>query len=339
MKAVQILEHGNLDVLKINDIKIPKCLSNKILINIKASAINHLDIWVRNGLPGLPIPLPLIMGSDGAGTIVEIGSNITDFNVGDNVVIQPGTFNSTSSNMSENYLNSYGILGETSDGTQAEYILLSKNNIHLMSSHLSFEEAASMQLVFMTSYQMIVERAKLLKDETILIYGATSGVGSAAIQIAKDIGAKVISTVGNHSKEKYAYDMGSDYVFIHDDDLNNNINSVVGKNPVNVVFEHTGLKTWKNSLRVLAKGGRIVTCGSTTGAIVEIDLRHLFMKQQTILGSTMASIKSFNAVMKKINSQKYTPFIDKIFDLKEVKHAHSRMENRDHFGKIVLSHI
>jgi len=339
MKAIQIHSHGNIDVLKINQLDEPKCSNDKILVHVKACALNHLDIWVREGLPGLPINLPLIMGSDASGTIVEVGSKIKNFNSGDNVVVQPGTFNLTSEsvkNNKENYSSSYGILGETSNGTQSEYILLNKENVHKMPPHLSFIEASSMQLVFMTSYQMIVERAKLLKDEIILIYGATSGVGSAAIQIAKEIGSTVISTVGTTEKIDHAYEMGSDYVYIHDDKLLLNIKQLVGKKGVDVVFEHVGSDTWDTSMKTLAKGGRIVTCGSTTGSTVNIDLRFLFMKQQTIMGSTMANISSFNSVMDKINNKKYKPFIDKVFMFDDVKKAHLRMENRNHYGKIVL---
>jgi len=339
MKAVRIHEHGNVDVLKTEDINKPSCNNNQIRIKVKACSINHLDIWVRNGLPGLPIKLPLILGSDASGTIDKVGKNIKDYSIGDNVVIQPGTFNVSSPHVidgNENYSSTYGILGETSNGVQAEYITLNSENINLMADHLSFEEAASMQLVFMTSYQMIIKRAKLTKNESILIYGATSGVGSAAIQISKDIGANVITTVGNKNKIDYALQMGADYVFLHDENLINNIKTITDGKGVDVVFEHIGKKTWNYSLKVLNIGGRIVTCGSTTGALVNIDLRYLFMKQQTILGSTMSNIESFLGVMNKIKDKKYKPFIDKIYNFDDIRDAHLRMENRKNFGKIII---
>ena len=206
MKAIQIHQHGNVEVLKVQDIDEPIAEKNFVKIKIKACALNHLDIWVRKGIPGLPINLPLILGSDGAGEIVEIGKNISKYSIGDDIVIQPGTFNDNCINVKngrENYSKSYGILGETEDGVQAEYVILKESNVHLMPKHLNYIEASSMQLVFMTSYQMICNRAKLLSHETILIYGATSGIGSAAIQISKDIGANVISTVGNNNKIVY----------------------------------------------------------------------------------------------------------------------------------------
>jgi len=339
MKSIRIHSHGGPEVLSIDDIDKPKCTKNKVLLKIQACALNHLDIWVREGLPGLPIKLPLIMGSDASGKVIEIGKNIKKTNVGDEVVVQPGTFDlncDKSKNGLENYSSTYGILGETSNGTQAEYILLDEQNISLKPGHLTHIEACSMQLVFMTSYQMIVERAKLKSSENILIYGATSGVGSAGIQIAKDIGSTGISTVGSNDKEDYAYKMGSDHVLIHDNSLNTNLKKILGNKKIDVVFEHIGSKTWSNSMKILSIGGRIVTCGSTTGSIVNIDLRHLFMKQQSILGSTMGSINSFTSVMKKINEKKYHPFIDKIFQFKDIKLAHQRLENRSQFGKIIM---
>ena len=339
MKAIRIHSHGCSDVLKVDNLNIPKCTENHILVNVKACSLNHLDIWVREGLPGLPIKLPLIMGSDASGTVMEVGKNIKNFTVGDDVKVQPGTFDENCNSVIqglENYSPTYGILGETSDGTQAEYILLKETNLALKPKHLSFVEASSMALVFMTSYQMIVERAKLKKTDMILIYGATSGVGSAAIQIAKDIGATVVSTVGDNNKIDYAYNMGWDHVLLHDEFLSDNLKKYLQKRKFNVVFEHVGSATWNNSLKFLAIGGRLVTCGSTTGANVNIDLRHLFMKQQTILGSTMGNISSFNSVVDKISSEVYRPFIDDIFDFDKIKDAHKKLEERSQCGKIVI---
>ena len=306
---------------------------------MEACSINHLDIWVRQGIPGLKLPLPLILGSDGSGVIVEIGSNITTFEVGDEIIVQPGTYDKKCDMVrrgKENFSKSYGILGETEDGVQAEYVILDPINVYLKPKHLSFIEAASMPLVFMTSYQMLIERAKLQENEIVLVYGATSGVGMAAIQIAKDIGAKIIATVGNQNKIKYAENLGADYVINHS--KSNMVEKIkkIAPNGVNVVFEHIGPDTWLNSLRVLSIGGRIVTCGATTGNNVSIDLRHLFMKQQTIMGSTMGSVSTFKKVLEKMNDKVYLPFIDKVYNFKDIREAHLRMENRKHFGKIIL---
>ena len=339
MKAVRIHEHGGINVLQVDEVDQPICTSDKIKVKIKATALNHLDLWVREGLPVINIPLPLTMGSDASGEIVEVGKNINKYAVGDNVIIQPGTFDLSCDmvlNGKENYSTTYGILGETENGVQSEYIVLPEINVSKMSEHLSFEEAASMQLVFMTSYQMLVTRGKLLENEFILIYGATSGIGSASIQIAKDIGAKIITTVGSDEKMDFAYKLGADFVLNHSNDLVAEISKITNQSGVDIICEHIGKKTWNQSMKVLRKGGRIVTCGSTTGPLISIDLRHLFMKQQTIMGSTMASIDTFNKVLDKIKLKKYKSFIDKVYIFDEVKNAHKRMEDRKNSGKIVL---
>ena len=341
MKTIIIKEHGSIDVLNTISEPEPECPPDRIKINIKASSLNHLDIWVRNGIPGLNIPLPLIMGSDASGIIVEIGENLisSDYFINQDVVIQPGTFNVSyldSENKKENYSSSYGILGETENGVQSEYVLLKPENIYPKPKHLSFEEAASMPLVFMTSYQMLVERAEIKKSDIVLIYGGTSGIGMAAIQIAKDIGATVITTVGNSEKMSFVEKLNPDYIFNHqEDNLYKKIKNISSRG-VDIVFEHIGPSTWEQSIRVLAIGGKIVTCGATTGNIVSIDLRYLFMKQQSILGSTMGSLSTFKNVFDKINDKKYQPYIDKVYAFEDIKKAHTRMENRKHFGKIIL---
>ena len=340
MKSIQITEHGNPDVLKVVEIDEPSCPSDKIKIKIKACGINHLDIWVRKGLKNIRFSFPHILGSDGSGTIVETGDSVKQFMQGDDVVIQPGTFSNSCNFVKEgkeNYSNNYGILGETESGVQSDYVVLDPINVHKKASHLSFEQAAGMQLVFMTAHQMLVKRAELQQHETVLIYGGASGVGSAAIQIVKDIGATVIATVGDKSKINYAYEMGADYVILHNEGkIKNLISDVCDKKGVDVVFEHIGLATWKDSLKVLNKGGRIVTCGATTGNLVELDLAHLFIKQQSILGSTMADMSTFTSVMEKINNKIYKPFVDRIFNFNDVKNAHIRIENRKQMGKVIL---
>jgi len=339
MKLITIRDHGNADVLNVVSKPEPTCPPDKIKINIKACSLNHLDIWVRNGIPGLNIPLPLVMGSDASGTIVEIGSNINhlEYSLNQDVVIQPGTFDAASiGSEKENYSSSYGILGETEDGVQSEYVLLKPENIYPKPKHLSFEEAASIPLVFMTSYQMLIERAKIRENDLVLIYGGTSGIGMAAIQIAKDVGCTVITTVGNDEKMDFVKKLNPDYIVNHHEhNLYKKIRNIT-KRGVDVVFEHIGPSTWQDSMKVLAIGGRIVTCGATTGNNVSIDLRHLFMKQQSILGSTMGSLSTFKNVISKVNEKKYSPYVDSIYSFDEIKEAHIRMEDRKHFGKIVV---
>ena len=341
MKAVRIYEHGGLDKLIYDNLPHPDCPPDKVKINIKASSLNHLDIWVRNGLPGIAIPLPMILGSDGSGTIVEVGSDIDKFKKGEDVVIQPGTFCRNCQHCKqgrENYCLEYGILGETKNGTQAEFLVIDPANIHPKPDHLNYVEAASMPLVFMTAYQMLIKRAKLLPSETALIYGGTSGIGSAAIQISRELGAQVIATAGNDEKCEFSKEIGADHVVNHiRDNWVEDVKNITGENGVNVVFEHIGASTWKQSLRVLSKGGRIVTCGATTGVNVNVNLAHLFIKQQSILGSTMGSIPTYKEVMEKINQEKYIPTVDQVFPMGDIRHAHEYMENRQQMGKVVVA--
>ncbi len=340
MKAVRIHKHGELNKLIYDDIPEPVIKPGKIKIQIKATSINHLDIWVRIGLPRLPVPLPIILGSDGAGTIIEIGSEIDEYNVGDDVLIQPGTFCRECQHCKsgkENYCLEYGILGETENGTQAEYVVLDPANVHLKADHLTYEEAASMPLVFMTAYQMLIKRAQLQSSDSVLVYGGSSGVGSAAIQICRELGANVIATAGNDEKCEYSEKMGANHTVNHNQDhWLDEIKNITNQSGVNVVFEHIGPATWSQSLIILAKGGRIVTCGATTGASVRINLAHLFMKQHSILGSTMSDIQSFNEVMNKISEQKYTPIVDKIFPMEDIRLAHEYIEERRQIGKVIV---
>ena len=337
MKAVRFHQFGSPDVLQIDEIEEPFCKPNELKINIRASGINHLDIWVRKGLPW--IKFPWILGSDGAGVITEIGSEISDWKIRDEVVIHPGYSCEECkhcNNGNENYCSNYGILGESCNGLQQEYICLKSDQITKKPNHLSFDEIASMPLVFMTSWQMLIERANLLNDEWVLIYGGTSGVGAAAIQIAKHIGANVVATVGSDEKMDFAKSMGADFVVKHSNsDWVKDVKSI-NKN-FDVIFEHVGQKTWDKSMSLLAKGGRVVTCGATTGFKVEIDLRHLFFKQQSILGSTMGNFNNFQLIMDKIQNGNFKPFVDSVFPIEDVAKAHQKIENREHIGKVVLS--
>ncbi|MDP6852441.1 MAG: zinc-binding dehydrogenase [Candidatus Marinimicrobia bacterium] len=340
MKAVQIESHGGVDVLEIADIPTPVITPDKVLVKVEASSINHLDIWVRKGFPGITLPMPLILGSDAAGIVVESGKNVPKYTSGDEVIIQPGTYCGNCKycdSQRENYCQSYGVLGETQNGVQGEYILLHPDNLHPKPKALSFTEAASMPLIFMTAHQMLVRRAELTRNDIILIYGGTSGVGGAAIQIAKDIGAEIIATVGSDEKMEFAYAMGANIVINHSHaDWYKEVKSHIGKNAVDVIFEHIGSATWEHSLRLLAKGGRIVTCGATTGNEVSLNLTHLFIKQHSVLGSTMSDILTFKSVMEKISNGIYTPFVDKVFSADEIQEAHVYIEERKHMGKVVV---
>ena len=340
MKAVRIYEHGGMDKLIYDDLPQPVCTVDKVKIHIKASALNHLDIWVRMGLPGRPLDLPIILGSDGSGTIVEVGADIKNYHIGDDVLIQPGSFCRKCKNCSngkENYCLEYSILGENKNGIQAEYVVLDPNNIYTKPDQLSYEEAASMPLVFMTAYQMLIKRAKLQSNEKVLVYGGASGIGSAAIQICRELGAQVIATAGNDDKCEYSKKIGAHHVVNHNqDNWINKVKNITCQKGVDVVFEHIGSVTWDKSLQILSKGGRIVICGATTGPDVKINLAHLFIKQHSILGSTMGSMPAFKEVMHKIEMGQYLPMVDKVFAMEDIRNAHKYIENRKQMGKVVV---
>ncbi len=337
MKAARIHSNGGTDVIQVENIPKPQLQSDQVCIQLKAAALNHLDIWVRKGIPGTQFPL--ILGSDGAGIICQTGKNVKKFTSGDRVVIQPLVYCGNCSHClggRENLCHQFGILGESTDGTNCEYIVLDENKIEPKPPGLSFEESAAFPLIGQTAYQMLVKRAKIQPNEVVLVWGASSGVGHMAVQIAKAKGAKVIATAGSKEKCLFAADLGADLVLDHyHDDIPDAIKSFSGK--VDVVFEHVGSSTWETSMRVLIRGGRLVTCGATTGHNVSLDLRHLFFKQQSILGSTMGDANSFIEVIKMINEGTIKPKVDKIYSLDDIHSAHKYLEKSNQIGKVVIS--
>lgn len=338
MKAVRIHQHGGLDVLKYEDIPISEITENQCLVKIEAAALNHLDIWVRKGFPG--IPLPMIMGSDGAGIVEKVGTNISDISIDDRVLIQPLTYCGTCrwcKQNKENYCEKWGIFGENQDGTQCEYMAINADHLHIIPSGMSFEEAAAFPLVAETAYAMLIDRANIQKGETVFVWGASSGVGSMAIQIAKAMGCKVLTTVGNVKKRDFAEKLGADIIVnYNDDNISKIVKEFTDQHGVDVVVEHVGTKTWETSLRILGKGGRIVTCGATTGSEAKFDIRRLFYKQQSILGSTMGNVKSLDSALKMYKNGDIKPIVDKCFKMSEIRKAHEYLENGNKMGKVIV---
>ena len=340
MKAVRIHNHGDISELKWESIPKPRLNKSgyEILVRIVASSINHLDIWVRKGIPG--VPLPLILGSDGAGIVESCGNKVSEFNPGDEVIVQPLTFCGTCDqclNGLENYCSKMGILGKTMNGTQCEYLKLNSFQLRQKPPHLSFPDAAAFSLVTQTAYAMLVKRAKIKPGETVFIWGAGSGVGSMAIQIAHYFGCDVYAAAGTDEKVSMAKKLGAEKAWNYKNtDLGLMIKKNTGNRGIDVVFEHVGLKTWDISKRILATGGRLVTCGATTGFEVSIDLRHLFMKQQSILGSTMSDMQTFDEMLSLINENVIYPVVDRIIPMEEVKDAHEYIETSGPVGKVVL---
>ena len=338
MKAVRIHEHGGTEVLVWEEVSVPVIKPDQALVQIKAAALNHLDIWVRRGIPG--ISLPMILGSDAAGIIKEVGREESDFIVGDEVIINPLLFCGKCEaciDGRENECPFIGIFGESTDGTNCEFIAVNERNLRKKPDNIDFESAASFPLAGQTAYQMLINRAKTKDNDTVLIWGSSSGVGSFGLQIAKSIGCKVIATGGTTAKCKQAIELGADISLNHyEDDILGAVKDITNGRGVDVVFEHSGARTWDVSMKILGKYGRVVTCGATTGSKVSIDLRYIFFKQQSIIGSTMGNVQALDAVIELVKTYKIKPIVDKIFSMEKIADAHKYLENSNQFGKVVL---
>jgi NADPH:quinone reductase-like Zn-dependent oxidoreductase len=341
MKAIVFEKHGGPDVLRYVDAPDPVAHANEVLIRVKACALNHLDLWVRRGLPGVAIPLPHIPGSDVAGEVAEIGAGVTTVRPGQKVVLAPGvTCGKCPACISghDNRCRSFTNLGYMIDGGCAEFVKVPEVNCLLYPENLSWEEAASIPLVFQTAWHMLLVRAELQPGEDVLILGAGSGVGTAAIQIAKFFGAKVIATAGTPEKLAKASELGADYVINHKaQKIREEVRRITNKRGVDVVFEHVGTATWDDSLASLAYAGRLVTCGATTGYDAKLDLRALFAKQLSLLGSYMGTKSDLHSVMRLVATGRFRPIVDRTFPLKEAAAAHEYLESGAQFGKVVLA--
>lgn len=340
MKAIQFHQHGGTDVLVYEEVPTPKPGPNQVLIRVRAASINHLDIWVRNGIPAFPIPLPHIPGSDASGLVEEVGEGVTGFKRGDPVVISPGLscFQCQAClSGDDNLCDQYSILGAGSKGTYAEFTVVPARNLVSKPLEITYEEAAAFPLVYLTSWHMLMSRAHLTPGDDLLVLGAGSGIGSAAVQIGKLIGARVIGTVGSEEKLPKAKDLGVDLALNHsEEDIKAKVMEFTDGRGVDVVFEHVGPASWQTSMNVLAKKGRIVTCGATTGPEVSIDLRFLYMKKLEILGSIMGTRAELLRISQLVSEKKLKPVIDSVHPLEEAEAAQDLMEQRKIFGKLVL---
>ena len=340
MKAVFLETHGGPEVLKYGDLPDPKPKANEILVKIHAVALNHLDLWIRKGMPHLKHTYPLILGSDIVGTVIERGLEASEVALEQKVLIHPalscGRCEACSSGW-DNLCSQYKIFGEHVSGGYCEFISVPKQNILPFPQKLSFAEAACIPLVFLTAWQMLVVRAKIKPGQVVVIHGAGSGVGSAGIQIAKLFGATVITTAGSDEKLQKAKELGADYgINYQKENFLERVSKIAGKYGVDVVFEHVGKAMWEASLQCLKWGGVLVTCGATSGFDVKLDLRHVFFRQIQILGSTMGSRANQFDILKHIESGKLKPILDKTFPLEAATEAHRYLEEFHQFGKVVL---
>lgn len=340
MKAVLLYEHGDVDKLRYEDTETPACGAKDVLVRVKACALNHLDVWVRKGLPSLRLKYPHILGSDIAGVVESAGSEVTHVKPGDKVVVNPGVSCGCCEACltgRDNFCPKYGIVGENMNGGYAEFVCVPQQNAAPMPDNLSFEEAASIALVFMTAWQMI-ERAQIKSGEWVLVHAAGSGVGSAAIQLAKLFGARVLTTASSDEKLEKAKSLGAEHgINYAKTDFSDEVRRLTGKRGADVILDHVGKDTFEKNIACMAWGGRMVLCGASTGLMAQTNLAYLFFKQLSILGSTMSSKSRIFPVLKLAQEGKIKPVIDSVFPLTEVKEAHKRMENRELFGKIVLT--
>ncbi len=331
MKAVFFEQHGGAEVLKYGSMPDPVPGDGEVLVQVKACALNHLDIWVRNGLPGISIPMPHILGADVSGVVA--GTNTR-------VILSPGQLPLKavpSFEGRDSYSPEFHIQGSQIQGGYAELIKVPKHWVIPVSEKYSFEEWAACPLASLTAYHMLVTRAALKKGETVLIHAGGSGVGSVAIQLAKYLGARVITTVGDPSKVARTQELGADHVVLYkSEDFSEAVKKITGGEGVDLVFEHIGPEVWQKSLICLKRGGRLVTCGATSGGKVEMELRIFFSKQLSVLGSYMGSFAELKAVLDLIEKGYIKPVVDKILPLKDAAEAHRRMEARHNFGKIIL---
>lgn len=316
MKAVRIHEDGGPDVLRYEDAPDPVPEPGEVLIRLRAASLNRLDLWIRKGLPS--VPKPRILGADGAGLDPD----------GRRVVINPGI----------EHGDRISVVGEHMDGTYAELIAVPRSNIYHLPDGISFEDAASFPLVFETVYRMLVTRAGLREGEWILVWGVGSGIGTAALQLGKALGGRVLATSSSDAKLERATELGADAVVNHETgDVVDAAREVTGGPGVDVVVEHVGEATWDTSLQAVRPHGRITVCGATTGPNPKAALHRIWWKQLTILGSTMGTREDFEGAYELVRSGKAKPIVDSVYPLADAAAAHERMESGEHFGKIVLT--
>lgn len=341
MRAVVLRSHGDVEVLREANLPEPLMGPEEVRIRVKAVALNHLDLWIRRGLPHLRHDYPHILGSDMAGEVLDWGPAVTGLVRGQKVLIHPALSCGVCEKcgLGQEFLcPRYRILGEHVRGGYAEQICVPAKNLLPFPEPLSFEEAACLPLVFLTAWQMLVEKAKIRPGLRVVIHGAASGVGSAGIQIAKLFGCTVITTAGSDEKLEKARALGADYAINYKkENFLDAVTRIGGKQSIDVVFEHVGKALWSESLLCLKWGGILVTCGATTGAEVTTDLRQVFFRQLQILGSTMGARGSQFEILRHVQAGRLKPVLDRVFALSEAREAHRHLEAGEMFGKVVLA--
>ncbi len=339
MKAIRFHEVGGPEVLRYEDVPVPVLRKDQVLIKVKACALNHLDLFIRRGLP--KVKLPHINGSDVCGDVAEVGEYISGVKPGQRVLLAPMLFCNHCAHCvagQQNLCPEFSVLGYLNDGGNCELLAVPQVNVIPIPSELTYDEAASMPLVFLTAWRMLVTRAQIKPGQIVLVLAAGSGVGSAAIQIAKLFNARVITTAGDEAKMEKGRELGADYTINHyRQKISEEVKKITDKRGVDIVFEHVGAATWEESMKSLRPGGTIVTCGATSGPEASFDLRFLFGRQLSFLGSYMGTMGELHGVLAHLFSGRLKPVIDKSFPLREARAAHEHLEKSEQFGKVILN--
>jgi NADPH:quinone reductase-like Zn-dependent oxidoreductase len=323
VKAVRIHEDGGPEVLRYEDVEDPAPGSGEVLVRLRAASLNHLDLWIRQGLPS--VPKPRILGADGAGVVAALGEGADTFSEGDRVVLNPGLDDGAR------------ILGEHMDGTHAQLVAVPAEYVHPIPGGLSFEEAAAFPLVFETAYRMLVTKARIEEGEWVLLWGIGSGVALAAFAIAKALGARTLVTSSSTEKLARASELGADATVNHaEDDVAAAVKEATGGRGVDVVVEHVGEATWKTSLQSAAPNARVVVCGATSGPNPPAQLHRIWWKQLAVYGSTMGTREDFEGAYELIARGAAQPIVDRVFPLEQAAAAHEYLEEGRQFGKVVL---
>ncbi|HEU4562559.1 MAG TPA: zinc-binding dehydrogenase [Longimicrobium sp.] len=340
MRAAIFHEHGGPEVVRIEEVPQPRPGSGEVLVQVKASALNHLDLWVRRGLP-IETTMPHIGGSDIAGIIAEVGVDIDRARVGERVVINPNLYDGTCEwcrRGEQSMCPNFRILGEHTNGGFAEYVTAAAAHAYRLPDDYSFEDAAALPIAYMTAWRALHSRARLQQDESVFVVGASGGTALAAVQIALLIGARVFALTSGAENVARLHEFGAAHVYDRTADAEwaKALMRDTGGRGVDVVVENVGAATWKGSVRALAPGGRLVTYGATAGPRVEIDIRALFWRQTSIMGTTMASNAEFEQMLEAAFAGRFRPVIDTVMPLDQARQAHERLEAGGQFGKIVL---
>jgi NADPH:quinone reductase-like Zn-dependent oxidoreductase len=338
MKAVRIHQFGGPEVLMYEDVPDPQPRKDQVLVRVKACSLNHVDVWVRKGLPG--VKLPHILGSDIAGEVAEVGEYVSGFTVGQRVLVAPMHFCGHCVKCLaglQNQCREFTVLGNGVDGGNCELIAVPAASVIPIPETLDFNQAASVPLVFVTAWHMLVGLAAVRPGQTVLVLGASSGVGIAAIQIAKLFECRVITTAGDQAKLEKGRALGADYGINHyQQKISEEVRKITNKEGVDIVIEHVGAATWDESVRSLKSGGKLVTCGATTGPNVGLDLRHLFARQLSLLGSYMGTMGELHEVLRHVFSGRLKPVVDRVLPLSEIRAAHEYLEKSQMFGKVIV---